>query len=166
MRFRRNKGTKTLMQDAAQVGGRIAEESLGVAQTARSELSGLSREVREQASGGLSRARCGTARRLESAAALVDERPARKGRRRKPLVLAALAGVIGWIVLKARSNAPHADDLVDETAETVEDKAGKAEAKAKDAIERSAEATERAAERAKKSVQAQPSVKSGNAASK
>lgn len=154
MRFRRNTGTKTLMQDAAQVGGRIAEESLGVAQTARSELSGLSREVREQASGGLSRARRGTARRLESAAALVDEGPSRK-RRRKPLLLAALAGIVGWIVLKARSNAPHADELVDDTAE-----------KAKDAAESSAEATERAAPRAKKAVQAQQPVKSGNAASK
>lgn len=108
---------------------------------------------RNKGTNRLSGARRRTARRLESAAALVDESPTRK-RRRKPLVLVALAGIAGWIVVKARSNAPHADELVDETAEKV-----------KDAAERSAEATERTAEQAKKAMPAQQPVKSGNAAS-
>lgn len=48
---------------------------------------------------------------------LRDDAP--KRRRRKPLLLAALAGIGGWFVLKAKGSAPHADELVEE-----EDKAG------------------------------------------
>ena len=33
-----------------------------------------------------------------------------KRRRRKPLLLAALAGIGGWVVLKARRATPHADE--------------------------------------------------------
>ena len=77
------------------------------------------KELRDHASETLSRARRGAARGLESAAAIVDEGDAPKRRRRKPLLLAALAGIGGWVVLRAKGSAQHADELVEE-----EDKAG------------------------------------------
>lgn len=131
MRFRTKRQSKKLLQDAKQVGGRIAEE-------------------------GLVSARRHTARGLESAAALldVDETPARK-RRRKPLLIAALAGVAGWVAVKARKASDRLDEPAEETAERTTEAAGGA-----------AKATKRTAERTKQTVEAQQPVKSGNAASR
>jgi hypothetical protein len=127
MRFRTKRQSKKLLQDAKQVGGRIAEESLVSA--------------RRQ-----------TARGLENAAALldVDERPARK-RRRKPLLIAALAGLAGWVALKARKAGPQVDEAAERTTE---------------AADRAAEATKRTAERTKQVAGTKQPVKSGNAASR
>lgn len=131
MRFRTKKQSKKLLQDAKQVGGRIAEESLVSA-------------------------RRHTARGLENAASLldVDEAPARK-RRRKPLLIAALAGVAGWIAVKSRKSSDQLDEAADDAAEHTTD-----------AAESAAKATKRTAERTKKAVEAQQPVRSGNAASR
>jgi hypothetical protein len=134
LHFRRNHGTSSLLQDAGRAGNRIAEDALGMAQTARTELGGLGREVRDQAATGMSRARRRAARGLESAASVVDEPSRRRGRRRKPLLLVAVAGLIGWVAVKVlRSERPQTDEATTE-----------AEAKAAKAEERVAEATERA----------------------
>lgn len=118
LHFRRNHGTSSLLQDATRAGSRIADETRGVAQTARAEIGGLGREVRGQAGDGLVKARRRTARGLESAASAVDQGK-RKRRGRKPLLFAVLAGVIGWVAVRAsRSGAPKADEVVDEAGAT------------------------------------------------
>lgn len=134
---RRNHGSSSLLRDATRAGNRIAEDALGVAQTARTELGGLGREVRDQAASGVTKARRGTARRLEGAAAAVDQQPSRR-RLRKPLLLAVLAGAAGWIAVKVlRTQGPKAEEL----AERADEKAGEAEKGV-------ARATEKAADKA------------------
>lgn len=86
-------------------------------------------KVRDQAVDGLSKARRRTARSLESAASVVDQQPARKRRGRKPLLLAALAGLAGWVALKAsRKSGQVADELAESasgtTAKATENVAG------------------------------------------
>jgi hypothetical protein len=115
---RRNHGTKALLQDATRASSRVAEQaqqtlsdladdSRTLAQTARSELGGVSREMRDQASGKVSRARRRTARKLNEAAVTVE--PGGKRRRRRPVVKVALAAVGGWVLVnvvrKARQKA-------------------------------------------------------------
>jgi hypothetical protein len=135
---RRNHGSSSLLRDATRAGNRIAEDALGVAQTARTELGGLGREVRDQAASGVTKARRGTARRLEGAAAAVDQQPSRR-RLRKPLLLAVLAGVAGWIAVKVlRTQGPKADEKADELAERAEEKAGQAEKGVAQATEKAA----------------------------
>jgi hypothetical protein len=130
LHLRRNHGPKTLLQDATRAGNRIAEDALGAAQTARSEIGGLGREVRGSAATGVGRARRKAARGLETAASKVDETSGRRGRRRKPLVLVALAGLAGWVAVKVlRADRPPADEV----AADAEEKAAKAEASVADA---------------------------------
>src|SRR5262249_11251680 len=116
---RRNHGTKGLLQDATRASSRvaeqahqtisgIAEESKGFAQTARTELGDLSREMRDQAGGKVHRARRRTARKLPDAAEAVE--PA-KGKRSKggTLVKAALAAVAGWVLVNVARKAKEKD---------------------------------------------------------
>jgi hypothetical protein len=115
---RRNHGTKQLLQDATRASSRVAEqaqqtlsgladESRTFAGTARTELGDLSREVRDQASGKVTRARRRTARKLSKAAEAVE--PTGKSRRGRPVVKAAIAAGAGWLLVnvarKARQKA-------------------------------------------------------------
>jgi hypothetical protein len=93
LHFRRNHGSSSLLEDAT--------------------------KVRDQAADGLSKARRRTARGLESAASVVDQQPARKRRGRKPLVLVALAGIAGWVAVKAsRKGGQVADELAESASGT------------------------------------------------
>jgi hypothetical protein len=115
---RRNQDAKALLQDATRASSRVAEQaqqalsgiaddSRTLAHTARSELGDLSREVRDQASGKVTRARRRTARKLNEAAAAVE--PGEKRHRGRSVLKAALAAVAGWAVVnvarKARQKA-------------------------------------------------------------
>jgi hypothetical protein len=113
---RRNRGTKELLQDATRAGSRVAEQaqqtlsdiagdSRGFAQTARTELGGLSREMRDQAGGKVSRARRRTARKLAKAADAVEPSGDGRGRRRKPLLKAVLATAAGWALVNVARKA-------------------------------------------------------------
>jgi len=135
LHLRRNQGTSSLLQDATRAGNRIAEDAIGVAQTARTELGGLGREVRGQAATNVGRARRKAARGLESAASTVDESSGRRGRRRKPLVFVVLAGVAGWVAVKV---------LRSQDGTTASDARAEAEETAAKAEEKAAEATQRA----------------------
>jgi len=99
LHLRRNHGSSSLLEDAT--------------------------KVRDQAVDGLSKARQRTARGLESAASVVDQQPDRKRRGRKPLVLVALAGLAGWVALKAsRKSGEVADELAETASGTTEKVAG------------------------------------------
>jgi len=115
---RRNHGTKQLLQDATRASSRVAEQaqqtlsgladdSRTLAGTARTELGDLSREVRGQASGKVTRARRRTARKLSKAAEAVE--PTGKSRRGRPVVKAVIAAAAGWLLVnvarKARQKA-------------------------------------------------------------
>ena len=159
LHLRRKNGTSSLLQDATRAGNRIAEDAIGAAQTARNELGGLGREVRGQAATNVGRARRKAARGLESAASKVDD-SGRGGRRRKPLVLVALAGLAGWIAVKVlRANQASSDE-----AAGTEEQAAKAEAKVADATQQAsgkvAGAARKVADEADK-VGAQANARSG-----
>jgi hypothetical protein len=90
LHFRRNHGSSSLLEDAT--------------------------KVRDHAVDGLSKARRSTARGLESAASVVDQQQPRKRRGRKPLLLAVLAGVAGWVAVKASRKGREVADELTETA--------------------------------------------------
>jgi hypothetical protein len=127
---RRNHGTKQLLQDATRASSRVAEQaqqtlsaladdSRTLAGTARTELGDLSREVRDQASGKVTRARRRTARKLSKAAEAVE--PTGKSHRGRPVVKAALAAAAGWLLVnvarKARQKADGASTPSDTDAD-------------------------------------------------
>ena len=129
---RRNHGTKELLQDATRASSRVAEQaqqtlsgiagdSRGLAQTARTELGDLSREVRDQASGKVTRARRRTARKLARAADAVEPSPGKK-RRGRPVLKAALAATAGWVLVnvarKARQKADESSESTESTSES------------------------------------------------
>ncbi len=89
--FAHRKQRTTLLQDAGRAASRLAEETKGLADAARSELGELSREVRDQAGDTATQARKATASRLAGAADAVEP-SGRTRRRRLPIVLSALAG--------------------------------------------------------------------------
>lgn len=116
---RRNHGNQGLLQDATRAGGRVAEQaqqtlsglaedSKDLAQTARSELTGIGREVRGQASGKVTRARKRTARKLSQAADAVE--PNGDRRRGKPVLKAVLAAVAGWVLVNVVRKARQKSD--------------------------------------------------------
>jgi hypothetical protein len=170
---RRNHGNKGLLQDATRASSRVAEqaqqtlsgiadESRGLAQTARTEIGDLSREMRDQASGKVHRVRRRTAKKLSKAADAVEPSPKRKGR---PIVKAALAAVAGWVLVNVARKARQKDDESTSTtsdtgdkAETVKseaaDVASKAKAAAKEAADKAKAAAKAAAEKAKTKVSA------------
>ena len=155
LQLRRNHGTSSLLQDASRAGNRIAEDALGVAQTARTELGGLGREARDQAATGVTRARRRTARGLESAASTVDQSSRGKRRGRKSLVMVAVAGLAGWIAVKVlRSSGPQAEEVAAEADEKA------AEAK-KDVAKATKRTADKVADEAEK-VGAQANARSGS----
>ena len=115
---RRNHGTKQLLEDATRASSRVAEQaqqtlsgladdSRTLAGTARTEIGELSREMRDQAGGTVTRARRRTARKLSKAAEAVE--PTGKRRRGRPVVKAAFVAGAGWLLVnlarKARQKA-------------------------------------------------------------
>jgi hypothetical protein len=128
---RRNHGTKQLLQDATRASSRVAEqaqqtiagiadESRSFAGTARTELGEIGREMRDQASGKVTRARRRTAKKLSQAAEAVE--PTGKRRRGRPVVKALFAAGAGWLLVnvarKARQKADGASSDVDEKSTT------------------------------------------------
>jgi hypothetical protein len=89
----------------------------------------------------VSKARRRTARRLEGAASVVDDQGRRrKGRSRKPLLLALVAGAAGWVYVKViRSGRPEAEELTDEADRKAAAVGERAAAKVSDTAEKVAE---------------------------
>ena len=149
---RRNHGTKQLLQDATRASSRVAEqaqqtisgiadESRNLAGTARTEFGDFSREMRDQASGKVTRARRRTAKKLSKAAEKVE--PTTSRRRGRPVVKAVVAAGAGWLLVnvarKARQKADEASKAPD--ADTTTDTASATTAKATEATKAKAHAT-------------------------
>jgi hypothetical protein len=151
---RRNQGTKGLLQDATRASSRVAEqaqqtiagiadESKGFAQTARSEIGDLSREVRDQAGGKVHRARRRTARKLSEAADAVEPTKS-KGRGKGGTILkAALAAVAGWALVNVARKAKERDGA------TASEKAGDVADAAKSEVDDVKAGAKAAADKAK-----------------
>lgn len=115
----RNQRTSTVLQDVSRASSRIAQESRGLAEVARSELTPLGRELRDQAADTVAQARQAAAARLAGAAEVVDTGHQR--RRRLPLLLAALAGVVVALAVKlAKSRRRHHVEDAGDAAEQAE----------------------------------------------
>lgn len=94
MLLTRKQSSKALLKDVGKAASRIADESRSVAQTARSELSELAAEVRDQAS---------------------DKKTHGKKRRRIGLLLipAAIAGVVAARFARHRRDEAQSDEQAD-----------------------------------------------------
>jgi hypothetical protein len=113
-----------------------------------------SRHNREQSN--VSRARQGAARGLERAASAVDvDAGTPKKRRRKPVVLAALAGIGAWLVAKSRKSPEQVAGTTEKVADKVASGARRAAASAEKVSAKAA------AKAQPESVQPQP-ARAGN----
>jgi hypothetical protein len=111
------------------------------------------RHKRESSS--VSRARSGAARGLERAAAAVDvDEATPRRRRRKPLLLAALAGIGAWLVAKSRRSP-------EQVAETTEKVADKVASGARRTAESAEKVSAKAAAKAQEAKQPEP-ARTGN----